>query len=226
MGRARLPGADELFRPTGPRHERGAAEQAPTVDVQLLTELVELAASEAGEGAETPGTAGAVGHLLAWTAATVGARHLVEVAGTVPGTALWLLRGAGAKAVLTRVAANEADEDAARRAFDAAGVGGQVRAMRGDADELLARLADGGYDLVLLAQPNAAERPIRTHALRLLRPGGVLVALDVATDTGDLDRRERRALVRDLIEDDRLSVAVLPVSGGVVVARLAAPDED
>lgn len=235
--RASLPGADELFRSTASppgEHDppRPPAPDAPgstrvatrEVDARVLTELVDLASEEdevqagargrLGPGAPSP----AVGSLLSWLAASVDARHIVEVGGSAGLIGLWLLRGMEAGGMLTTIADHEQVHALGRSALEEAGAGDRSRAILGDPNEVLSRLSDGTYDLVVWSASADRPKDIRDHAVRLLRGGGVLAVLDVARDTST-EVRGRRVLVRELIEDPRWSVTVLPIDGGVALAR-------
>lgn len=229
--RAKLPSADELFRATGPRpSESDEGRTVRDVDSLVVAELSELAADEdaaldaarARRGLEAPPTP-AVGSLLAWLAAGVDGRSLVEVGCSGGLTGLWLLRGARPRATLTSVEGDPTERDLAAQAFTDAGVADRVRRIAGAPAEVLPRLSDAGYDLVVVSDVSVGHRELREHAMRLLRPGGTLVVLDVASGDDDA-RRQRRSLVRELIDDDRLQVTVLPVDGGVALARRRSPD--
>ncbi len=67
---------------------------------------------------------------------------------------------------------------AAREAYAAAGIAHQrTRVITGPALEVLPRMSDGAYDMVLVDADKAGYPAYVDHALRLLRPGGLL-ALD------------------------------------------------
>jgi predicted O-methyltransferase YrrM len=161
-----------------------------------------------------------VGSLLSWIAGEVDAKHAVEIGAHGGVTGRWLLRGMDERGVLTSVAADEYDLREARGSFQAAGLTERVRAFTGDVDELLGRLSDASYDLVVMGSVGADQRVVRSHALRMLRPGGALIAIGVARPGTKDEARARRGFVRDLLDDDRLQVAVLPLHQGVVLARV------
>lgn len=234
--RASLPGADELFRPTSsgpaergqaaPERQPAARLQTREVDARVLTELIDLASEEdevqagargrLGPGAPSP----AVGSLLSWLAASLSARHIVEVGGSAGLLGLWLLRGMESGGVLTTIADHEQAHALGRSALDQAGAADRSRAILGDPSEVLSRLSDGSYDLVVWTAPADRPKEIRDHAVRLLHEGGVLAVLEIARDA-NTEIRGRRVLVRELIEDPRWQVTVVPVDGGVALARRA-----
>ncbi len=223
--RARLPGADELFRSTASsRREDDESPPPADIDVSALNALAERAAEEYGIpvlGDVPPGGRAAtlaVGSLLSWTASCLQAKHVVEIGGDGGGLGLWLLRGMSPGGVLTTISPDEQVYASGRAAFDQDGVTDRVRAILGEPGEVLPRLSDDSYDIVVWAAGLDRPREARDHALRLLRVGGVLVVLDVARESV-ADVRVRRSLVRDVIEDPQWQVAVLPVDGGLVLAR-------
>lgn len=227
LERAHLPGADELFRPTRQR----AALEAPAgvdpaeVDIGLLEDMLDTVAEAsrhplpASESVPLP-----IAGLLAWTAASIGAKHAVEIGAHAGATGLCLLQGLDPRGVVTSITRDTADHQAATDAFASAGVTDRVRSMAGDPSELLGRLSDATYDLVLIGDIGTDQRELRSHALRLLRPGGALIALGIARAGEREELRARRSFVRELADDERLTVVVLPLHHGVVLARTKTPD--
>lgn len=232
--RGRLPGADELFRQTGPRpSEQDEVETGEAFDPRTLAELSELAAAEGSELSAARGRAGQetsvpsppVGALLAWIASSVAARHVVEVGSAIGVTGLWLLRGMHPKGVLTSIEPDPHAQGLAGQAFDDAGVGDRVRSILGDPLEVLDRLSDHTYDLLVFQRVDQEHHKLLSHAVRLLRPGGVLVARSIAVGSGP-EVRARRAFVQALADDDRLTAVVLPLDAGIAVATLRDLEED
>lgn len=232
--RGRLPGADELFRQTGPRPSpQDETEPTEAFDPRTLAELSELAAAEGSELAAARGRAGQqvsvpsppVGALLAWVASSLAARHVVEVGSAVGVTGLWLLRGMHPKGVLTSIEPDPHTQGLAGQAFDDARTGDRVRSILGEPLEVLDRLSDHTYDLLLLQRVTQEHHKLLSHAVRLLRPGGVLVARSIAVGSGP-EVRARRAFVQALADDDRLTSAVLPLDAGVALASVRAVSEE
>lgn len=161
-----------------------------------------------------------LGPALAFLAATVGARAVVEV-GTGSGeSGLWLLRGMAPDGVLTSIDVDPEQQRAARRVFLDAGHGpSRLRLIIGMAAEVLPRLTDGGYDLVVVDAHRGEYPRHLTEAIRLLRAGGVLVLRGVPADPADHPEsaalQETLALVRD---DERLVPVLLPVGEGLLCA--------
>ncbi len=179
-------------------------------------------AAELGCPAVLPG----VGALLSALAEALGARSVVEI-GTGAGVAsVWLLRGMPADGVLTTIDIEADHLRAAKEAFAEAGIAtSRTRVITGRAGDVLPRLTDGGYDLVLIGADVHSYLDYVEQALRLLRRGGIL-ALDgaLAQDrVADPARRDEattivRETARRLRDDDRVSPALIPSGDGLLLA--------
>lgn len=194
-------------------------------DALALAELGELAAAEDADVAAARGRAGLevpvpsppVGALLCWLAGILGARSVVEVGSAAGVTGLWLLKGMDPRGTLTSIESDPNVQSAATDSFAEAGVAGRVRAILGDPIEVLDRLSDRSYELVVAQAVGADHRGLLGHAVRLLRPGGMLVVRDLAVGAPP-EVRVRREFTRDLIEHERFTTVVLPLDGGVALA--------
>ena len=179
-------------------------------------------AAELGCGAVSPGT----GALLQVLAAGHRATAVAEVGTGAGVSGLWLLRGMAPDGVLTSIDSEAEHQRAAKAAFAEE----QVRPMRtrtitGRALDVLPRLADGAYDLVLLDGDPLEAVDYLEQAVRLLRPGGlVLVPHALAEDrVPDPARRDElttamRELGRTVRADERLFAAMVPTGDGLLVA--------
>lgn len=159
---------------------------------------------------------------LAFLAATVSARAVVEV-GTASGWGgLWLLRGMAPDGVLTSIDVDPEQQRAARRTFLDAGYGAsRLRLIVGMAAEVLPRLTDGGYDLVVVDGVRTEYPRHLVEAIRLLRPGGVLALHGVGSAAPKGSSSEAVALRHtfDLVRDDeRLVPVLLPLGEGLLCA--------
>lgn len=170
----------------------------------------------------SPGT----GAVLRTAAAMLRATAVVEIGTGAGVSGLWLLRGMAADGVLTTIDTEAEHQRAARTAFAEDGVRPtRVRAITGRALDVLPRLTDGAYDLVL-ADGDPLELPQHVEqAVRLLRPGGVLaVAHALHHDRlPDPARRDEvtttvREVVRAVRDDERLAPAMLPTGDGLLLA--------
>lgn len=216
----RTPGGDTI----NTRNPKAASWQYAETFVPP-TEAMERAsarAQELGVGHVGPG-AGAVLRALC---AVAGARSVVEVGTGAGVSGLWMLGGMPRDGVLTTIDVEVEHLRAARAAFAEEGVrGGRIRGITGRAVDVLPRLTEGGYDLVLLDADPLGTAAYLDRAVRLLRRGGVLaVAGALALDrVGDPAQREPvttavRELGKELRSHDDLLPALLPSSDGLLLA--------
>jgi len=177
----------------------------------------------------------ATGAVLRFAAAAIGARSVVEI-GTGCGTSgIWLLRGMRAGGVLTSVDIEPEHQRLARKSFvDAGFASSRYRLIGGRALEVLPRLADGAYDMVFCDADKQEYPEYLIAALRLLRPGGIVVFDNALWHHRVIDAlwRERAsdaaptdpdtAAVRELCDqvkaDERLVPLLLPVGDGLLSA--------
>jgi predicted O-methyltransferase YrrM len=166
------------------------------------------------------------GAALRLLAAAGGARTVVEVGTGTGVSALWLLGGMPEDGVLTSIDIETEHQKAAREAFVEAGIApNRTRLISGPALEVLPRLTDGAYDLVVCDADKKEYAEYLEQALRLLRIGGV-VAFDNALwhdrVADPAQRDETTTTIRELgkaVRDDpRLIPAMLPVGDGLLAA--------
>ena len=91
--------------------------------------------------------------------------------------------------------------------------------------DVLPRMTDGAYDMVVVDADKREYPEYVDHAIRLLRPGGVLVLDNMLWHDKVADpaaRDEQTSVLRDLgkalRDDERLIPALLPVGDGVLAA--------
>lgn len=189
-------------------------------------EAIEEARRRAVEiGGATPVGTGA-GAALRMLAAAVAARHVMEIGSGAGTSGLWLLAGMPEDGVLTTIDVDAEHSRAAKEAYAAAGIAHQrTRVITGRAADVLPRMSDGAYDLVLVDADKVGYPAYVEHAIRLLRPGGVLVLDNMLWHDKVADpaaRDEETSTLRDLgkalRDDERLTCALLPVSDGLLVA--------
>lgn len=188
-------------------------------------EVIEDARRRGEELGATPVGNGA-GVLLRLLAAAVKARSVVEV-GTGAGTSgLWLLQGMPDDGILTTIDVDAEHQRAAKKAYAEAGVAHQrTRVITGRALDVLPRMTDGAYDMVVVDGDKNEYPEYVDHAIRLLRSGGLLVLDNMLWHDKVADpaaRDEQTTVLRDLgkklRDDDRLVPALLPVGDGVLAA--------
>ncbi len=185
-----------------------------------------LRASRArSEEADIPAVAPETGALLRFFARLVKARHVCEVGSGGGYSGLWLLGGMEPRGSLTTIELEPAHQTLAQRAYAEGGQGDRVRSMLGPALSVLPKLADDNYDIVFLDAVKSEYLEYLTHAKRLLRPGGLLLADNVLWGgriadraVSDDDTNGLRLFNLAVRDDPTLSGAILPVGDGLYAA--------
>jgi predicted O-methyltransferase YrrM len=161
----------------------------------------------------------AAGALLSVLTAALHAHAVVEVGTCVGITSHWLLRGMPHDGVLTVIDPRSEHLRAAQRTYADAGIApGRTRSIAGSPDQVLPRLADSAYDLVLIGGDPRTWQAYSVEALRLLRPGGILVVDGTSVGERSDDAAAARDLAGAVWDDDRLLPALVPIGGGLLLA--------
>ncbi len=166
----------------------------------------------------------ATGAALAQFAAATRATSIIEIGTGLGVSALWLLRGAPA-AQLTAIDVEPEHQATARDLLARAGVpASRVRLITGRAAEVLPRINDASYDLVLIDADPGSVTAYVADALRIVRPGGTViipralrggrVADPTARDTTTQDFRD---LLRSAVASADVIGSVLPVGDGLLL---------
>ena len=179
-------------------------------------------ANEVGAPAVSPG-AGAVLRLLA---KLTNAKNVVEIGTGAGVSALWLLEGMEADGVLTSIDNEPEHQVIAREALTQAGiVANRVRLINSRPDEVIDRLTDGGYDLVLISGATHDLTDSIERGLALLRSGGILAVdqalwKDRVADPAhrDADTVNMRGALAQVAQDENLTASLLPVGAGLLIA--------
>ena len=182
------------------------------------------AASERmGVEAVSPGAAS----LLTFLTSVLQARAVVEIGTGTGVSGLALLAGMADNGILTSIDTEPEHQASARKAFAAAGhPTRRARLIAGAALQVLPKLSDRVYDLVLVDGDVLEYVEYVEQALRLLRPGGLLVVHHALAggriaDGGNEDDdvvilREALSAISD---SEELSPVMIPVGDGLLVAR-------
>jgi predicted O-methyltransferase YrrM len=108
----------------------------------------------------------------------VGARRVLEI-GTLGGySTLWLARGVGAEGRIVTIEVDPVTAAVARANFERAGIASSVELRVGAALEVLPQL-EGPFDLVFIDADKANSGRYAEWALKLARPGSVIVCDNV-----------------------------------------------
>lgn len=170
------------------------------------------------------------GALLRWLTSVLSAANVVEV-GTGAGVGvLWVVDQMSPEGVLTSIDSESEHVRMAREGLKDAGVlPSRVRFIVGDPVDVLSRLTDGGYDLIIWRHGPADLAVGIDQAHRLLREGGVLVIDRALWQWRVPDPAQRddttiamREAVKSIKADERWRSTLLPVSEGVLLATKVA----
>lgn len=153
-----------------------------------------------------------VGSQIAVLAAATNARSIVEIGTGAGVSGLWLLRGAPG-AVLTSIDNEPEHLAAARQAFaDARVPATRARFISGRAADVLPRMNESSYDIVLVDADADNVIEYVEHGLRLAREGGMVLVPRVLAGGRVADPVQRDAVTaayRSLIQETQESAAVL-----------------
>ncbi|WP_427018778.1 O-methyltransferase [Pseudarthrobacter sp. P1] len=167
-----------------------------------------------------------VGAALTVLAAASKAATVVEIGTGAGVSGVCLLRGLGRNSVLTTIDPDVEHLKAAREAFlESGSPANRTRTISGRAQDVLPRLTDAAYDLVFIDADKPSFPDYVDQAIRLLKPGGLLIVNDAL----DKDRvsdpaiREASTVVlrqvgRTVREHNQLMTAMLPTGDGLLLA--------
>lgn len=195
----------------------------PAPEPRAVFERIEAEARAEGQ----PAIGRQTGSLLRTLVAARSARRVLEVGCNLGYSALWMATGLPADGRLETI---EYDAELAQRAaghFRAAGLAERTEVHVGEALKILPRLPDASYDLMFLDAAKFEYPQYLDHALRLLRPGGLLAAdnllwLGQAWDekAQDDDTKGVREYTRRVFDDARLVTTLVPVEDGLGLSVL------
>jgi Predicted O-methyltransferase len=180
-------------------------------DVTVEPEEIERARAHAIELGADP-ISPAVGAQIAVLAAATAALNIVEIGTGAGVSGLWLLRGSP-RATLTTIDSEPEHLAAARAAFaDAKIPAARARFITGRATDVLPRMNEASYDIVLIdADPEGVIEYVE-HGLRLVRAGGTVLVPRVLAGGAVADPVRRDAVTsayRSVIQETQGSPAVL-----------------
>ncbi len=152
--------------------------------------------------------------------------NVVEVGTGTGSTGLALFEGMQPTGILTSIDAEPERQGEARRAFQGVGIkASRFRLIAGTPLDVLPKLRDGAYDLVLINGDKLEYVEYVAQALRLLRPGGVMILNDalwhgLVVDESNED--DETLIIREALQSAQLleefTCALLPVGDGLLVA--------
>ena len=164
------------------------------------------------------------GRLLQILLRAVRAERVLEV-GTLGGySAIWMARALPASGRLVTIELDERHAEFARGYFARAGLEARIDLRVGRALDVLPAFDGERFDAIFL---DADKEPLPTYfewALRLLHPGGLLIADNALwggrvldSETADEGTRGIREFNRRLASDQRVTGTIVPVGDGLAV---------
>ena len=164
-----------------------------------------------------------VGAQLAVLAAASRATNIIEIGTGVGVSGLWMLSGAP-EAVLTSIDLEVDHQQVARRAFVEAGIpANRLRLIAGRASEVLPRMNEASYDLVVIdADPGSVIEYVE-HGLRLVRTGGIVVVVHALWRGRVADPAQRdetvagfRLLLKEIATSDAVIASLTDAGDGLL----------
>jgi predicted O-methyltransferase YrrM len=158
------------------------------------------------------------GKFLSLLAGAIQARRILEI-GTLGGfSTIWLARGAGTEGRVVTLEYEPKHAEVARANLDRAGVGDRVEIKVGAALDTLPTVTDGPFDLVFIDADKDNYVAYLEWAIRLARPGAIIVADNVIRDGRVLTAEDAAAqavqqTLRMMGEDPRLDAAAIQTVG-------------
>jgi predicted O-methyltransferase YrrM len=174
---------------------------------------------EQGVEAVTP----AMGAQIGVIAAATRARTIIEIGTGLGVSGLWLMSGAP-EATLTSIDIELDYQQSARKAFTAAGIPvNRARFITGRALDVLPRMNESSYDIVLVdADPHSVIEYVE-HGLRLARAGGTVLVAHALWRGRVADPVQRddtvtdyRTLLREIAGSSAVHSALSPVGDGLL----------
>jgi predicted O-methyltransferase YrrM len=160
------------------------------------------------------------GKFLCLLASAIQARRILEV-GTLGGfSTIWLARGAGPQGRVVTLEYEPKHAEVARANLQRAGVADRVEVVVGAALDTLPTLTGAPFDLVFIDADKENYAAYLQWAVRLARPGSVIVLDNVIRegrildpDSGDARVRATRQTLQLMGEHPRLDTAVIQTVG-------------
>jgi len=160
------------------------------------------------------------GKFLCLLAGAIGARRILEI-GTLGGySTIWLARGAGSQGRVVTLEYEPKHAEVARANLQRAGVADRVEVIVGAALETLPTLTGDPFDLVFIDADKENYAGYLEWAVRLARPGSVLVLDNVVREgrilepeSDDANVQATRQTLQVMGEHPRLDAAVIQTVG-------------
>lgn len=193
----------------------------------IVEELEIQSARARGEELGSNEPSSGTGAFLAMMVRATQGKNIVELGtGTGVGT-LWLASELDESATLTSIDSEAEHIQLARDACDEMEISShRVRLIHGHPYEILKKLTDAGYDMMVVRDYSGDGNEFIEHAHRILRTGGVCILVHAlhGGKVADLAQRDevtvaRRELLRNMRADrERWSASVVGLGDGLFLA--------
>jgi predicted O-methyltransferase YrrM len=163
------------------------------------------------------------GRFLELVARMVRPKKILEIGSGAGYSALWFLKGASKTTRLEIIEFNPTVAGEFEKVMTKAGYRKRVRIHHGPALEVLPRLKRF-YDCIFIDADKDEYPDYLGHALRLTRPGSVIIADNMFWDgsvLGDQKREGARSIseyTRRIFKDERLASIIIPLGDGLALS--------
>jgi predicted O-methyltransferase YrrM len=163
------------------------------------------------------------GQTLAILSALVRPKLALEIGAFTGYSAICIAQGLHPSGCLHTIEVNPETAVIAKRYFDKAGLGAQIKLHLGDARSLIPEI-EGAFDLVFIDAGKLDYQDYYDLCIDRIRPGGLLIADNVlwsgkvAVNLKDKDTLSLDAFNKKVHRDPRVSNLILPIRDGLLVA--------
>jgi predicted O-methyltransferase YrrM len=171
------------------------------------------------------------GAFLRFLASSNDASNVVEIGTGTGVSGVWLLRGMNPAGVLTSIDQDAQAQRIAKETFAKAGIEvNRTRLITGKALDVVSRLTDKAYDLILIAGDKLEYESLLAESTRLLRPGGILVFDNALNGDAVANPKQQDAetiAVRNVgekIREDERFISVLVANSDGLLAAIYRPE--
>ena len=169
------------------------------------------------------------GQFMALLAELTDARRCIEIGVYTGYSALCVALALPENGKLIACDIDSSNTEIAQHYWREAGVGNIIELRIGKATETLGQLIDeggaGGYDMAFIDADKTGYSEYYESLLTLLRPRGLLIADNILwsgrvanPSYKDLDTESLRSFAKKLRDDHRVSISLLPVADGLLLA--------
>jgi predicted O-methyltransferase YrrM len=165
----------------------------------------------------------AMGSFLASLVAFSGAQSIVEIGTGLGVASQWLLLS-NPESHLTSIEKDVDHQQSAKDLFSQAGIASsRIRLISGDAADIMPRMNEGTYDLIVINATGKGILELTRSALHLARIGGIVAVIHalggglVTQPTKrDAVTTELRTLLGDYAVDENVRATMVPVGDGIL----------